>query len=255
MHSLIQLDGIEKKYSIDEQEIKVINGISLSINKGEFISFMGPSGSGKSTLLNLIASLDNINCGSIIVDGIEINNLNNSEKADYRKEKVSFVFQDYNLVSSLSVGENILLPLLLKKQSGDVELEEISKKLNIDGILHKYPFEISGGQQQRCACARAIISNKPILLADEPTGALDSVSRKQLMSIFKELNRNYKLTIVMVTHDVFTACYSDKVFFINDGKIKKTLLKDRMNDKAFFRKLLEQVEDMEVGTDEEEYSN
>lgn len=241
---MIKLKNLIKTYKSSENNISVINGLSLNIKQGEFVSIMGPSGSGKSTLLNIISTLDDATSGDVIIDKMNIATIGEEQKADIRKDKLSFVFQDYNLVSSLTVYENAFLPMLIKKEKDEDYVNEILNRLDISHIKDKYPYEISGGQRQRCSCARALVSKNPILLADEPTGALDSSNRKELMNVFLELNKVYKMTIVMVTHDVMSACFSNKVFFIKDGNIESVMEKESTN-RDFYKKLMHRLEDLE----------
>jgi len=245
MDKFLQLKEVRKSFSIGGQTTEIIKGISLDIKKGDFITFMGASGSGKTTLLNLIATLDNVSSGSIIIDGIKIETLDSKGQSNIRKNMLSFIFQNYNLISSLTVKDNISLSLAIKGQRNDSIMKDIVDKLDISDIMEKYPHEISGGQRQRCACARALIAKKPILLADEPTGALDSENRKKFMNTLEKLNQIFGITIIMVTHDIFTACFSKKVYFIKDGIIEKRLQKDVDTNLTFFKKLLDRVEHLE----------
>lgn len=242
---MIQITDVRKKYTVGKNELEVIKGISLEIKEGDFVSFMGPSGSGKSTLMNLLATIDDVTSGNIVIGDINIEKLDSAGKAEFRKDKLSFIFQNYNLISSLTIRENIVLPLLIKAENDYKAVDDIAFELGISDIMEKYPYEISGGQQQRCACARALISNKPILLGDEPTGALDSVNRKKFMNLLEKMNKVFGVTIILVTHDIFTACFSNKVYFMKDGKIERTLEKKQNSNETFFRELLQQVERME----------
>lgn len=241
---MIELKDVKKIYTSSEVSIEVIRGISLSVSQGQFISIMGPSGSGKSTLLNIISTLDDATSGEVIIEGVNLATADEKCRADIRKKKLSFIFQNYNLISTLTVYENVLLPMLIKNSRDDDYIREILSRLEISHIANKYPYEISGGQQQRCSCARSLVSKNPILLADEPTGALDSQSRRELMNVFLELNKKYNMTILMVTHDIMSACFSDKVFFIKDGRVESVLEKKNTN-KEFFKELMNQIEDLE----------
>jgi ABC-type antimicrobial peptide transport system, ATPase component len=242
---MIQVKELRKTYEVGKKRQEVLKGISLEVRCGEFISFMGPSGCGKSTLLNLLATIDDATSGDIVLGDIHVKELNDGEKAKLRKNKLSFIFQNYNLISSLTVRENILIALLVKSNRNNEIVDEIAFELGILNVMEKYPHEISGGEQQRCACARALVGGQPILLADEPTGALDSVSRKKFMKLLDKMNKKFGMTILLVTHDVFTACFSDKVYFLKDGDIEQVLEKKGEENQQFFKRLLCQVEKME----------
>jgi len=203
---------------------------------------MGPSGAGKSTLLHCISTIDRPTSGEIYIDGIRITNLDEEQLANFRREKLGFIFQDYNLLDTLTVKENIILPLALAR----VDLHELEERVNqvaktfgLDTILEKYPYQISGGQKQRTAAARAMIMKLTLLLADEPTGALDSKSATDLLESLKVLNKVERATILLVTHDAFAASYCDRVIFIKDGKLFTELVKGKRTRKQFFQKVLD----------------
>ncbi|MGN0144326.1 MAG: ABC transporter ATP-binding protein, partial [Clostridium sp.] len=217
-----------------------LNGVSLSVEKGEFLGIMGPSGAGKSTLLNVISTIDSPTSGTVTIGGKSFLNLDEDELSMFRRKKLGFIFQDYNLLDTLTLKENIILPLTLSKEKVSVmekRLNEISGILNIKKILGKYPYEVSGGQKQRAAAARAIITNPEIIFADEPTGALDSKSSTELLNNLALLNRNNKATIVMVTHDAFAASYCDRILFIKDG-ILDTEIKKSGSREDFYSEIL-----------------
>lgn len=220
---LLEVSNLEKIYKsrFSANNVYALNGISFKVEQGEFIAVMGESGSGKTTLLNLLALLDKPTNGTIKLEGKELSTIKDSEISKFRREHLGFVFQDFNLLDTLTIKENILLPLILAEddpKSFDEKLLSVAKPLRIDDLLNKYPYEVSGGQKQRCAVARALITNPKLLLADEPTGALDSNSSRELMEVFKELNQNGQ-TVIMVTHSIQAASGARRVLFIKDGKI------------------------------------
>lgn len=220
---LLEVSNLEKIYKsrFSANNVYALNGISFKVEQGEFIAVMGESGSGKTTLLNLLALLDKPTNGTIKLEGKELSTIKDSEISKFRREHLGFVFQDFNLLDTLTLKENILLPLILAEddpKSFDEKILSVAKPLRIDDLLNKYPYEVSGGQKQRCAVARALITNPKLLLADEPTGALDSNSSKELMEVFKELNQNGQ-TVIMVTHSIQAASVARRVLFIKDGKI------------------------------------
>jgi len=219
-----------------------LNDINLTIKPGEFIVIVGLSGAGKSTLLNIIATIDTVTSGEIIIDGASITHMNEDELTSFRREKLGFIFQDYNLLDTLTVRENILLPLALAKMNvADMqrEVDIVSDKFGIRSILDKYPYQISGGQKQRTAVSRAIIAKPSLILADEPTGALDSKSATDLLESLKDLSEYDKATILMVTHDAYAASYCSRVLFIKDGQLFTELVKGKTTRKEFFQKVLD----------------
>lgn len=225
--NLLELNNVSHVYG-DIVKSKGLDNLSLTTQKGEFVAIMGPSGSGKSTLLNIISGILPATSGSVIVAGRNIANLNDEEAALFRRNTLGFVFQDFNLVETLTVRENIMLPLMFKNEgikSMKEKSEKVAKSLGILHILNKRTQEISGGQAQRTAIARAIVHQPELLLADEPTGNLDSANSEEVMKIFENLNRNYGMSTFLVTHDVETATYSQRVIFIKDGKIYNEIRK------------------------------
>ena len=225
--NLLELNNVSHVYG-DIVKSKGLDNLSLTTQKGEFVAIMGPSGSGKSTLLNIISGILPATSGSVIVAGRNIANLNDEEAALFRRNTLGFVFQDFNLVETLTVRENIMLPLMFKNEgikSMKEKSEKVAKSLGILHILNKRTQEISGGQAQRTAIARAIVHQLELLLADEPTGNLDSANSEEVMKIFENLNRNYGMSTFLVTHDVETATYSQRVIFIKDGKIYNEIRK------------------------------
>ena len=203
---------------------------------------MGASGSGKTTLLNCISTIDKVTTGHILINGDDITKLKGNKLNKFRREELGFIFQDFNLLDTLTAYENIALALTIQKRNVheiDKKVKDIAKKLEIDNILNKYPYQLSGGQKQRVASARAIITNPKLVLADEPTGALDSKSAKQLLETLTTLNETLDATILMVTHDAFTASYADRIIFIKDGKIFNELIKGDNSRKEFFESIIE----------------
>lgn len=241
MAKILEVKNLKKAYGNQNNTQTVLNGIDLDINKGEFVGVMGPSGAGKSTLLNIISTIDTASSGKIEIEGKNITNLDNRQIAKFRRTSLGFIFQDFNLLDTLSVKDNIVLPLALAR----VNVSEINTKVNsiagtlgIQDLLNKYPYEISGGQKQRTACARAIITNPSLILADEPTGALDSKSSTDLLNAMTRLNENQDATIMMVTHDAFAASYCKRVLFIKDGLIFKEIIRTGSR-KEFFKEILD----------------
>ena len=241
MEPILKLEHIQKYYGNEGNLTKAIQDISFSVEAGEFLGIMGASGSGKTTLLNCISTIDTVSAGHIYLRGTDITEIKAKSLARFRRENLGFVFQDFNLLDTLTISENIALALAINKTpSKEVEplVQEIADKLNICDILDKYPYQVSGGQKQRCACARAIINNPKLLLADEPTGALDSHSSQMLLSTIQSINEQMGATILMVTHDAFTASYANRILFLQDGKIFTELHKGSDSRSAFFDKIL-----------------
>ena len=242
MEKVLEVKNIEKYYGNKSNLTKAIDNISFTIEKGEFVGIMGASGSGKTTLLNCISTIDRVTAGKIIINNQDITRLKGNNLNKFRREELGFIFQDFNLLDTLTAYENIALALTIQKvKPKEIEerVQEIAKKLEITDILNKYPYQISGGQKQRVASARAIITNPKLVLADEPTGALDSKSARQLLESFENLNQNLSATILMVTHDSFTASYASRILFIKDGKIFNELIKGDSTRKEFFEKIIE----------------
>ena len=238
---LVNIKNINKSYKNQSLKLDILKNIEFEIEEQDFIALMGPSGSGKSTLLNLIAGLDKPDNGSIFFSNNDICKMNSKEIARFRRDYLGFVFQDFNLLDTLTISENIALALAINKvPAGIVEprILDIAGKLNISDILNKYPYQVSGGQKQRCACARAIINNPKLLLADEPTGALDSHSSQMLLSTIQSINEQLRATILMVTHDAFTASYANRILFLKDGEIFMELRKGNDSRSDFFDKIL-----------------
>ena len=242
MEKILEVKNIEKYYGNKGNLTKAIDNISFNIAKGEFVGIMGASGSGKTTLLNCISTIDRVTAGHIIINGEDITKLKGNNLNKFRREELGFIFQDFNLLDTLTAYENIALALTIQKVKAneiDRRVNEIAGKLGIKEILTKYPYQVSGGQKQRIASARAIIANPKLVLADEPTGALDSKAARQLLENFELLNQKMNATILMVTHDAFTASYANRILFIKDGKIFNELFKGNDTRKQFFEKIIE----------------
>ncbi len=224
MQTILSVEKIEKYYGNKGNITKAIDNISFKVNKGEFVGIMGPSGSGKTTLLNCISTIDTVTTGHIIINNKDITALKKKDLEQFRRDELGFIFQDFNLLDTLTAYENIALALTIQKREIteiDNLIKNVAKKLGITEILSQYPFQLSGGQKQRVACARALVTEPSLILADEPTGALDSKSSRLLLESFEKLNSEFQSTILMVTHDSFTASYANRILFIKDGRIFK----------------------------------
>ena len=242
MKEILRLEHIQKFYGNRGNLTKAINDISFSVNNGEFVGIMGASGSGKTTLLNCISTIDAVSAGHIYLDGTDVTEIKEKGLAQFRRENLGFVFQDFNLLDTLTISENIALALTINKAPAEQiegKVHEMAESLNITDILDKYPYQVSGGQKQRCACARAIINKPKLILADEPTGALDSHSAQMLLSTMQSINEQLAATILMVTHDSFSASYANRILFLRDGMIFTEILKGSNSRKAFFEKILD----------------
>ncbi len=242
MKEILRLEHIQKFYGNQGNLTKAINDISFSVDNGEFVGIMGASGSGKTTLLNCISTIDTVSAGHIYLDGTDVTEIKEKELARFRRENLGFVFQDFNLLDTLTISENIALALTINKvpvNQIEDKVQEMGGKLNITDILDKYPYQVSGGQKQRCACARAIINKPKLILADEPTGALDSHSAQMLLDTIQSINEQLAATILMVTHDAFTASYAKRILFLRDGVIFTEILKGGDSRKVFFEKILD----------------
>lgn len=244
MEKILELINVEKYYGNRGNITKALDKVSFEVEKGELISIMGASGSGKTTLLNCISTIDRVTNGRIIIGGEDITSLRGSRLNAFRREKLGFIFQDFNLLDTLTGYENIALALSIQNV-GAKEIEkritEIADTLNIKDVLKKYTYQMSGGQKQRVASARALITNPELILADEPTGALDSKSARELLVTMEKMNKEMNATILMVTHDAFTASYSNRVIFIKDGHIFNEIRRGNDNRKQFFEKIIDVV--------------
>lgn len=244
MENILSIEKIEKYYGNKSSLTKAINNISFTVDKGEFVAIMGQSGSGKTTLLNVISTIDRVTSGHIYVGGIDITKLRGNRLNRFRREELGFIFQDFNLLDTLTAYENIALALSIqnvKEKEIERRIQKVADDLNIKNILNKYPYQMSGGQKQRVASARAIITNPQLILADEPTGALDSKSSKMLLERFNYLNQALSATILMVTHDAFSASYASRCIFIKDGKIFNEIYRGDNTRKQFFEKIIDVV--------------
>ncbi|WP_462408609.1 ABC transporter ATP-binding protein [Neobacillus sp. Marseille-QA0830] len=238
---ILEATNIHKSYGNKFNKQEVLKALNLSIEQGEFVSIMGPSGSGKTTLLNVLSSIDQVSSGSIKIEGREITRMKEKQLAEFRKHHLGFIFQEYNLLDTLTVKENILLPLSItkvSKQEADQTFLAVAAELGITELAGKYPNEISGGQKQRTSAARAFIHQPGIIFADEPTGALDSKSASDLLNKLSQLNQKRNSTIVMVTHDPTAASYSSRVIFIKDGQMYTQLNKGEQSRQEFFKDIM-----------------
>ena len=241
-------ENILEQHKTENNSVLAVNDVSFQIPHGSFVGIMGASGSGKTTLLNLIATIDKPTNGAVRISGQNIVDMPDEAAAEFRRKHLGFVFQEYNLLETLTIYENIALALTIKEVSKEKirpMIQNLSEKLDISAILDKFPYEVSGGQRQRCACARAIVVNPDIILADEPTGALDSHAARQLLDTFAMLCREFSATILMVTHDVMAASYCDRILFMKDGEIKAALNREQENKQTFFTDILKQIECIE----------
>ncbi|ANV74681.1 multidrug ABC transporter ATP-binding protein (plasmid) [Bacillus thuringiensis] len=244
MRNILSVEKIEKYYGNKDNVTKAIDNISFKVDEGEFVGIMGPSGSGKTTLLNCISTIDNVTTGKIMINNSDITRLKSNSLDKFRQNELGFVFQDFNLLDTLTAYENIALALTIKGETSskiDGKIQAVAKYLDIEQVLSKYPYQISGGQKQRVASARAIVTDPSLVLADEPTGSLDSKSARLLLERFESLNKDLKATILMVTHDAFTASYARRILFINDGKIFIELVRGNDSRKEFFTKIIEVI--------------
>ena len=242
MEKIIQANELTKVYGkANEKQTEALKGISFDIEKGEFIGIMGASGSGKSTLLNILSTLDHPTKGAIRINNSDITKLKGDALADFRSREIGFIFQDFNLLENLTASENIAVPLSLQGVKPKIiqqRIKQVAERLSITHILDKYPAAISGGQKQRVAAARALITEPTILFADEPTGALDSKSAKDLLDMMDDLNKNDQVSILLVTHDPLSASYCKRILFIKDGKIHQEIKRNNQTQEDFYRQIL-----------------
>ena len=248
---LLEVNNIRKVYTtrLSTQSTEALKNVNFSVDNGEYVAIMGESGSGKTTLLNILATFDKATSGSVLLNNLDLSKLKDKELADFRRDNLGFVFQDFNLLDNFSIKDNILLQLVLankKYKDMEVRLDKVTKPLGIDKLINKYPYEISGGQRQRVAVARAIITNPSLILADEPTGALDSKSTDQLLNVFDKLNEIGQ-TIIMVTHSVKTAARAKRVLFIKDGVVFHELRKGNATTNEMFQKINDTLSLMQAG--------
>lgn len=240
---LLDVKNVKKTFGIGLNATTALNGISFTVNKGEFVAIMGESGSGKSTLLNLIATFDKVSEGQITINHQDIRKLRNKQIAHFRRDNLGFVFQDFNVLPTMTNQDNMLMPLVLANRSHKVMAERIkslSAKLGVETLLNKYPYQISGGEQQRIAIGRALINEPDLLLADEPTGALDSKTSKQIMTLFRDIN-DHAQTILMVTHSTIDAAYAQRVLFIKDGRLYHEIYRGEESQQAFQKRIADSL--------------
>ncbi|WP_042399584.1 ABC transporter ATP-binding protein [Clostridium saudiense] len=244
MKNILKVEKIEKYYGNKDNITKAIDNISFRVDKGEFVGIMGPSGSGKTTLLNCISTIDTVTTGNIIINDKDITKMKSKQLENFRKDELGFIFQDFNLLDTLTAYENIALALTIqgvKTSEVDNKIKKVAENLGIIEVLNKYPYQMSGGQKQRIASARAIVTSPSLILADEPTGALDSKSSRLLLDSFEKLNKDLQATILMVTHDAFTASYAHRILFIKDGKVFNELVRGNDTRREFFNRIIEVV--------------
>ena len=241
---ILEVSHVEKVYGSRNNVTHALTDVSFTVNKGEFVGIMGASGSGKSTLLNCVSTIDTVTSGSVVINGADVTRLKSDKLTRFRREQLGFIFQDSNLLDTLTARENIALPLTIARTPAKETLsrvEQVAQRLDIAGVLDKYPYQMSGGQQQRVAAARALVTDPAIILADEPTGALDSKNARLLLESFEAMNRQYQATVLMVTHDSFAASYTNRVLFIRDGRIFTELRRGDGGRREFFDRIMEVV--------------
>lgn len=239
---MLQVQNIEKYYGSKNNVTKALDRISFQVEDGEFIAIMGASGSGKTTLLNCISTIDSVSAGHILLDGENIAELPSSELARFRRERLGFVFQDFNLLDTLTLEENIGLALTINHTNPhkvQKQVQDVAQRLGIEKELSKFPYQVSGGQKQRAACARAMVAGQSLILADEPTGALDSKSSKNLLEIMSKMNQDMGVTILMVTHDAYSASYASRVLFLKDGRLFNELICGDRSRPIFYHEILD----------------
>ncbi len=237
---MLKTVNLKKDIKNNKNTFKILKDINLEVKAGEFLSIMGPSGAGKTTLLNILSTVDKPTSGNVYYENKDISKMNNKELSKFRRDNIGFIFQDYNLLESMSVEDNIALPLVIGNEKTSrikSEVLRLAKFFGIDAHLKKYPYELSGGQKQRVAAARALITSPKIIFADEPTGALDSKSSSELLNCLKDMNEKFNVTVIMVTHDPFSASYSKKVIFIKDGKLNARI-DSSGNRKEFYNSIM-----------------
>lgn len=242
MNDYIRVCDVEKYYGNGSNVTKAIDRVSFQVAKGEFVGVMGASGSGKTTLLNMMSTIDRVTAGHIYYGDVDITELSEDGLSDFRKDNLGFVFQDYNLLDTLTTEENIVLAMTLHKEGRDSIKKKCAQMLRLLGITDikdNFPYQVSGGQKQRCACARALVNNPRLILADEPTGALDSRSAQTLLETFSNMNASLKATILMVTHDAFSASYCGRILFLKDGKIFHELMRGSKSRREFLNEILD----------------
>mgnify|MGYP000784426245 FL=1 len=241
---VLEVAHLEKVYGALGNVTRALNDVSFTVNRGEFVGIMGASGSGKSTLLNCVSTIDSATSGIIRINGQDVTRMKQAKLSQFRREELGFIFQDSNLLDTLTARENIALPLTIARMSSaeiSARVQDVAARLSISQVLDKYPYQMSGGQQQRVAAARALVTDPTMIMADEPTGALDSKSARLLLESLEALNRRLRATVLMVTHDSFAASYTSRVLFIRDGKIFTELRRGDTDRREFFDRIMEVV--------------
>ena len=241
---VLEVNHVEKVYGSRNNVTRALADVSFAVDKGEFVGIMGASGSGKSTLLNCVSTIDTVTSGNVVINGADVTRMKHAKLTRFRREQLGFIFQDSNLLDTLTARENIALPLTIARVPAKETLarvEQVAQRLDIAGVLDKYPYQMSGGQQQRVAAARALVTDPAIILADEPTGALDSKNARLLLESIESMNRQYQVTVLMVTHDSFAASYTNRVLFIRDGRIFTELRRGDSPRREFFDRIMEVV--------------
>ena len=241
---VLEVNHVEKVYGSRNNVTRALADVSFAVDKGEFVGIMGASGSGKSTLLNCVSTIDTVTSGNVVINGADVTRMKHAKLTRFRREQLGFIFQDSNLLDTLTARENIALPLTIARVPAKETLarvEQVAQRLDIAGVLDKYPYQMSGGQQQRVAAARALVTDPAIILADEPTGALDSKNARLLLESIEAMNRQYHATVLMVTHDSFAASYTNRVLFIRDGRIFTELRRGDSPRREFFDRIMEVV--------------
>lgn len=244
MKPILNVEKVEKYYGGKSCLTKALDQVSFQVNRGEFVGIMGPSGSGKTTLLNCISTIDTVSAGKILINDRDLTQLNSKQLESFRRDELGFVFQDFNLLDTLTAYENIALALTIQKVPAskiDASIRAAAKTLGITDVLQKYPYQMSGGQQQRVASARVLVKNPSLILADEPTGALDSKSSRMLLESFERMNQELQSTILMVTHDSFTASYAHRILFIKDGRLFNEIVRGNASRREFFNQIIDVV--------------
>lgn len=241
---VLEVNHVEKVYGSRNNVTRALADVSFAVDKGEFVGIMGASGSGKSTLLNCVSTIDTVTSGNVVINGADVTRMKHAKLTRFRREQLGFIFQDSNLLDTLTARENIALPLTIARVPAKETLarvEQVAQRLDIASVLDKYPYQMSGGQQQRVAAARALVTDPAIILADEPTGALDSKNARLLLESIEAMNRQYQATVLMVTHDSFAASYTNRVLFIRDGRIFTELRRGDSPRREFFDRIMEVV--------------
>ncbi len=239
---MLHLENVEKYYGSQSHVTKAVDRVSFDVQDGEFIAIMGASGSGKTTLLNCISTIDTASAGKILLDGEDVTALAPDELARFRRERLGFVFQDSNLLDTLTLEENIGLALAIRHgdpKTVQKQVREMAELLEIADVLEQFPYQVSGGQKQRAACARAMVAGQSLILADEPTGALDSRAARKLMELLERINQERKATILMVTHDAYSASFASRVLFLKDGRLFNELLRINRKRSVLYHEILD----------------